>query len=55
MEITGYQGLNLISIDPLDIPEIQLNQGAESPVNIKLKFTNVKLNGIHNNECTKIV
>lgn len=52
---SGYAGINLISIDPLQIPEIQLNQGAESPVNIKLKFSNVSMHGIQKFECSKVV
>lgn len=42
----GYPGLNLPSIDPLRINEINIDQGTESPVNIKLHFENIDLIGL---------
>lgn len=42
----GYPGLNLPSIDPLRINEINIDQGTESPVNIKLHFQNIDLIGL---------
>lgn len=44
----GYPGLNLPSIDPLHINEINIDQGTESPVNIKLHFENIDLLGLKN-------
>lgn len=50
----GHNGINLIPIDPLHIPNIQIKQGAESPVNIELKFTNVDLKGLTTHRFTKM-
>lgn len=55
LENLGYPGINLIAIDPLNIPAIELKQGAESPVNIKLKFTNVSLHGLQDHVCTNVM
>lgn len=44
----GHNGINLIPVDPLHIPSISIKQGAESPVNIELKFTDVDLIGLSN-------
>lgn len=50
----GHHGINLIPIDPLHIPSMSIKQGADSPVNIELKFTDVDLNGLSNFKFTKI-
>lgn len=44
----GHSGINLIPVDPLHIPSISIKQGAESPVNIELKFSDVDLIGLSN-------
>lgn len=46
--VEGHNGINLIPIDPLHIPSISIKQGAESPVNIELKFSDVDLIGLSN-------
>lgn len=50
----GHGGINLISIDPLHIPSMSIKQGAESPVNIELKFSEVNLFGLSEFHFTKI-
>lgn len=52
--VEGHSGINLIPVDPLHIPNIEIKQGAESPVNIELKFTDVDLVGLSNCRFTKI-
>lgn len=37
-------------MDPLEVPRIYIKQGAESPVNVELIFTNNKVIGLK--ECT---
>lgn len=54
MKLEGHSGINLVPIDPLHIPSISIKQGAESPVNIELKFTDVDLIGLSNSSFTKI-
>ncbi|XP_054087752.1 protein takeout-like [Zeugodacus cucurbitae] len=41
----GFASLNLVKTDPLRIAEIVMKQGAESPVNIDLTFTNNDIYG----------
>jgi len=50
----GHPGINMIAIDPLHIPQMQIKQGGESPVNIELKFTDVDLIGLSSCQLTKI-
>lgn len=50
----GHSGINLIPVDPLHIPSISIKQGAESPVNIELKFNEVDLVGLSNAHFTKL-
>lgn len=50
----GHSGINLIPLDPLDITALNIKQGAESPVNVELKFKNVKLHGLSSFELTKV-
>ena len=52
--ILGYSGINLVSIQPLTIPGIELKQGSQSPVNIQLSFKDVALYGLDNHVCTKV-
>lgn len=55
MKTPGFAGINLVPIEPLIIPKIELKQGGNSPVNIKLLFTNVELHGLPDMKCVKIV
>lgn len=41
----GNPGINLISLDPIAIEKIDIVNGAQSPVNLKLYFKNAKLYG----------
>lgn len=50
----GHSGINLIPVDPLHIPSISIKQGADSPVNIELKFSEVDLIGLSNSRFTKL-
>jgi len=50
----GHPGINMIPIDPLHIPNIGIKQGADSPVNIELKFSDVDLIGLSSCRITKI-
>lgn len=51
----GNSGINLAPIQPLKIPAIELKQGGNSPVNIKLSFTDVELHGLPEHRCVKVV
>lgn len=42
----GHTGLAIPKLEPLHINEININQGANSPINIDLKFSNLDLFGI---------
>lgn len=42
----GHRNINLLSLDPLFIPKIDIQQGEESPVNIRLLFTNNSIYGV---------
>lgn len=44
----GFRSINLLPLDPLLVPRIYIKQGAESPVNVELIFTNNTVNGIRN-------
>lgn len=50
----GHNGINLIPLDPLHIPALYIKQGAESPVNIELRFKDVDLIGLSNLRFSKI-
>lgn len=50
----GHSGINLLKIDPLHIPNIGIKQGAESPVNIELKFKDVDLIGLSDHKFIKL-
>lgn len=41
----GNPGINLLSIDPIAIDKIDIVNGNQGPVNLKLYFTNAKLYG----------
>lgn len=49
---TGDPAFNLPAIDPLHVNQIHIKQGANSPVNVELIFTNVDLHGLSNFRCT---
>lgn len=41
----GFPGINLLSLDPIEINKIDIVNGNQGPVNLKLYFTNAKLFG----------
>ncbi|XP_065371541.1 uncharacterized protein LOC135963553 [Calliphora vicina] len=50
----GDKSINLVKIDPLEVKKISMKQGAESPVNIDLTFTNSNIYGLSNAKVTKV-
>lgn len=44
----GRRDLGLVPIDPLQVDEVSINQGNMSPVNINLKFKDLKCHGLSN-------
>lgn len=42
----GRRDLNLVPIDPLQVDEVNINQGSTSPVNINLRFRDLKCYGL---------
>lgn len=50
----GDRNINLLPLDPLDIPLIHIEQGDESPVNVVLIFKNNTINGLRDFEFYKI-
>lgn len=51
----GVPSLNFPKLNPLRIPFVQLNPGAESTVQVKMSFRDVDLYGIKNPELIKTV
>lgn len=41
----GFAGINLINLDPIEIDKIDIVNGGQSPVNLKLYFKKAKLYG----------
>lgn len=52
--LAGNSNINLLRLDPLEVPHILIEQGEESPVNVVLKFTNNSVIGISDAEIYKI-
>ncbi|KAI8120791.1 Protein takeout [Lucilia cuprina] len=50
----GDSSINLVKIDPLEVKKISIKQGAESPVNIDLTFTNSNIHGLSNTKVVKV-
>lgn len=53
-QVAGNPSVNLLPLDPLEVPHILIEQGEESPVNVVLKFSNNKVIGISKAEFYKI-
>lgn len=51
---TGDKDINLQKLDPLPIANMNIKQGAESPVNIDLTFKNNLAHGISTMKFTKV-
>lgn len=50
----GNRDMNLIPLDPLQIPRIHIVQGGDSPVNVVLTYTNNTLTGLSDCKFYKI-
>lgn len=50
----GNRNINLLPLEPLDIPKIHIEQGEESPVNVVLVFKNNTIIGLQDFEFYKI-
>lgn len=42
----GRRELGLVPIDPLQVDEVSIDQGTNSPVNVNIKFKNLKCFGL---------
>lgn len=51
----GIPSIHLIPTDPLFVPEINIIQGSESPVNIKLNFRNANFIGFSTVDVTRVM
>lgn len=51
----GRRDLGLVPIDPLQVDEVNIEQGTNSPVNIDLKFRDLKCHGLSNAVIKKVV
>lgn len=50
----GINGIHLIPTDPLFVPEINIIQGSDSPVNIKLNLKNANFIGFSAVDVTRV-
>lgn len=53
-DLAGNSNINLLRLDPLEVPHILIEQGEESPVNVVLKFANNTVIGLDKVEIYKI-
>lgn len=51
----GLRDINMVSIDPLFVNEVDIIQGSDSPVNVNLNFKDVKFYGLSNLKTKKVV
>lgn len=51
----GRRDLNMLSIDPLQVNEIDISQGSDSAVNIHLNFKDVRFYGFSNIHVYRVV
>lgn len=51
----GRRDIGLVPFDPLAIDEVNLEQGNTSPVNVNLKFRNLKCFGLGTADIKKVV
>lgn len=50
----GRSDINLAPIDPLHVDEVNIAQGAQSPVNINLKLSDLEGYGLSTANVTKV-
>lgn len=51
----GLRDINMVSIDPLYVNEVDIIQGSNSPVNVNLNFKDVIFYGLSNLNVKKVV
>lgn len=51
----GRRDINMVSIDPLHVDEVDIIQGSNSPVNVNLNFKDVNFYGLSNLNVKKVV
>lgn len=51
----GRRDLNFVPLDPLQVDEVNIVQGAQSPVNINLKFRDMQCYGLSSAKILKVV
>lgn len=51
----GRRDINMVSLDPLHVTEIDIIQSSESPVNVNLNFKDVLFYGLGNLNVKKVV
>lgn len=51
----GLRDINMVSIDPLHVNEVDIIQGSDSPVNVNLNFKDVLFYGLSNLNVKKVV
>lgn len=51
----GRRDLGLVPIDPLQVDEVNIEQGNTSPVNVNLKFRNLKCYGLSTAKVKNVV
>lgn len=50
----GRRDLNFVALDPLQVNEVEIVQGAQSPVNINLKFRDMQCHGLSTTQIMKV-
>lgn len=51
----GLREINLVSIDPLHVNEVDIIQSNNSPVNVNLNLKNILFYGLSNTKVKKVV
>lgn len=52
---SGSRDINLVSLDPLHVNEVDIIQGNDSPVNVNLNFKDVEFYGLSDLNVKKVV
>lgn len=51
----GLRDINMVSLDPLHVDEVDIIQGSDSPVNVNLNFKDVLFYGLSELNVKKVV
>lgn len=51
----GLASINMVSIDPLHVNEVDIIQGSDSPVSVNLNFKDVLFYGLSDLDVKKVV